>query len=110
MKDDKRYVDLIFTLRSHLLIMDEGSPACMESGFRSTIKALIKELKLNDWEVNRKDYNALTINRCSISIDNGQWTEPNNVVAIHDNIRKLLGLDESNIFAISPGPIPRRRG
>ncbi len=102
-KDDKRYVDLIFyPSGSHLLIMDEGSPACMESGFRSTIKALIKELKLNDWEVNRKDYNALTINRCSISIDNGQWTEPNNVVAIHDNIRKLLGLDESNIFAPQP--------
>ncbi len=103
MKDDKRYVDLIlYPAGSHLLIMDGGSSAFIGIDCESPVKTLVKELKINDWKVNRKDYNALTVNSCSVSIDNGQWTEPQNVVAIHDEIRKQLGLDDSNIFAPQP--------
>ncbi|HZJ57819.1 MAG TPA: glycosyl hydrolase, partial [Clostridia bacterium] len=102
-ENGKRFIDLLFyPSGSHLLILDGGCPGSTDLTDPSQSAAISKEYKLTHWKVERNDYNALTINRCSVSIDDAQWSEPGNVVALHDDIRKQLGLDPGNIFAPQP--------
>ncbi|MCM8900086.1 hypothetical protein KVG29_02470 [Caldicoprobacter algeriensis] len=102
--NEQVYVDLEFEpVASHLLILDTNKKVQPLMSKRLDIKKNVRSLKLFDWKGKRTDYNALTLNKCSISLDDGNTWEPeNNVLIIDDALKDRLGLERTHIFSRQP--------
>lgn len=110
--DGGSYIDLEFEpVGSHLLVMDyeeathhdTNCDSKLSRSHRDTHKEIsAQSLTVKDWKGQRTDYNALTINKCSISFENGPWEKEDNVLIIDDALKDRLGLERSNIFVRQP--------
>ncbi len=96
------YIDLVFhPVGSHLLVIDPVRKAEAADRLQQPASPS-SELTLGEWQITRQDPNALTINCCSVSLNGGEWEDPDNVVSIDDSLKDRLGIERGHIFSRQP--------
>jgi len=96
------YIDLVFEpVGSHLLVINADMKGLLSYERPGSGKS-VDLINLSEWSGRRTEYNALTINRCSISLDGGAWEAEDNVLLIDDELKDRLGFERAHIFSRQP--------
>ncbi len=101
-QEGQSYIQLEFEpVGSHLLVLDYGKDVSSVSKGLDN-KEFVQSITLEDWKGYRTDYNALTLNRCSISLDGDVWEQEDNVLIVDDGLKDRLGFERAQIFSRQP--------
>ncbi len=100
--EDGVYIDLEFDpVGSHLLVINTDKHSALTPK-KSSGKKTVDSIYLSEWKGKRTEYNSLTLNRCSISLDGNTWEEEDNVLIIDDALRDRLNFERAQIFSRQP--------
>jgi hypothetical protein len=110
--DNGRYfIDLNFPpVGSRLLVIDKSGKSTYSDMYGKSTSSSQEEtqfapkrtIELNQYEVKRAQYNALTVNQCIASLNNGPWEGPMDVLRLDDSFKQRLGMEKGDVGARQP--------
>lgn len=96
------YIKLQFhPVSSHLLVVDCNIK--VEAGVEITnVRREEETLKLCEWAVKRKNYNAFTLKLCQYKINNREWSKVVDVLEADREVKDELGIECTGVYARQP--------
>lgn len=101
-KKDSYFLELSFQpVESHLLIVNQKEDGVIKENL-PVVQKPKRVIELENWQVKRNDYNALTLNQCQVKLTDSNWSDKGNVNQLDDSLKDKIGIERGHIFAPQP--------